>query len=63
MVLSDWPGLGDTALFEGRDLRPTLDTRSVLKGALAATFDLAGTQADRVFPSSDGVPGLYSMMR
>lgn len=54
-VVSDWPGLGDAALFEGRDLRPTLDTRAVLKGALAGTFDLTAAQLDRVFPSSSGV--------
>ena len=62
-VLSDWPGLGDAALYEGRDLKPTLDTRAVLKGAIAATFDLTATQADRVFPGSDGVRGTYEIMR
>lgn len=62
-VLADWPGLADSALYEGRDLRPTLDTRAVLKAALAATFDLNAAQADRVFPGSDGVRGLYAMMR
>ncbi|HEX6306634.1 MAG TPA: DUF1501 domain-containing protein [Longimicrobiales bacterium] len=63
MVLSDWPGLAPTALYEGRDLRPTLDTRAVLKGAIAGTFDLTGTQAERVFPDSAGTRGLYEMMR
>jgi uncharacterized protein (DUF1501 family) len=62
-VLADWPGLGDAALYEGRDLRPTLDTRAVLKGAVAATFDLTAAQADRVFPGSDGVRGRYDLMR
>ncbi|CAN5775443.1 DUF1501 domain-containing protein [soil metagenome] len=62
-VLSDWPGLGDGALFEGRDLKPTADTRAVLKGAVAASFDLSAAQADRIFPGSDGVRGLYEMMR
>lgn len=33
-VLADWPGLGRGALFEGRDLRPTLDTRAIYKAAL-----------------------------
>ena len=32
-AVADWPGLGDRALFEGRDLKPTLDTRAVLKAA------------------------------
>lgn len=62
-VFADWPGLGSRALFEGRDLSPTLDTRSVLKGAIAATFDLNAAQADRVFPGSNGTRGLYEMMR
>lgn len=62
-VLADWPGLGDSALYEGRDLRPTLDTRAVLKAAVAGTFDLTGAQADRIFPGSAGVRGRYDLMR
>jgi len=54
-VIADWPGLSQGALFEGRDLTPTLDTRAVLKSALAATFDLTAAQLDRVFPNSTGV--------
>jgi uncharacterized protein (DUF1501 family) len=61
-VVTDWPGLKDGALFEGRDLKPTLDTRAVLKGVVAATFDLSGAQTDRVFPNSAGVRGLHDMM-
>jgi uncharacterized protein (DUF1501 family) len=62
-VIADWPGLHERALYEARDVTPTLDTRAVLKGAIAATFDLSSTQADRVFPDSSGVRGLYSIMR
>jgi uncharacterized protein (DUF1501 family) len=51
-IVTDWPGLGQNALYEGRDLKPTLDTRSVLKAALAGTFDLTTAQLDRVFPNS-----------
>jgi uncharacterized protein (DUF1501 family) len=61
-VFSDWPGLGEAVLFEGRDLKPTLDTRAVLKAAIAATFDLTPTQAGRVFPGSDAVRGAYDLM-
>jgi uncharacterized protein (DUF1501 family) len=61
-VHSDWPGLGDRALYEGRDLKPTLDTRAVLKAAIAATFDLTPAQADRVFPGSNTVRGAYDLM-
>lgn len=62
-VIADWPGLADGQLYEGRDLRPTLDTRAVLKGAIAGTFDLSAAQADRVFPDSAGARGLYAIMR
>jgi len=61
-VFADWPSLGDSALYEGRDLKPTLDTRAVLKAAIAGTFDLNAAQAGRVFPSSDNVKGAYHLM-
>jgi uncharacterized protein (DUF1501 family) len=61
-VFSDWPGLDEGALFERRDLKPTLDTRAVLKAAIASTFDLTPAQANRVFPGSDAVRGAYDLM-
>ena len=61
-VFSDWPGLADRSLFEGRDLKPTLDTRAVLKATIAATFDLTPAQVDRVFPGSVNVTGTYELM-
>jgi uncharacterized protein (DUF1501 family) len=33
-VVADWPGLKDSDLHEKRDLKPTIDLRSVLKGLL-----------------------------
>jgi uncharacterized protein (DUF1501 family) len=63
LVFSDWPGLHDRALFEGRDLKPTLDTRAILKAAVAGTFDLTPAQIDRVFPTSAGVRGAYELMK
>jgi uncharacterized protein (DUF1501 family) len=62
-VLSDWPGLAGGELYENRDLRPTLDTRAVLKGVLAGTFDLTAAQADRVFPGSEDVRARADLMR
>ena len=61
-VLSDWPGLTEGSLYEDRDLRATLDTRSVLKGVVAGVFDLTAGQADRVFPGSQSVRGLWDVM-
>jgi uncharacterized protein (DUF1501 family) len=61
-VLADWPGLAQSALYEGRDLAPTLDTRAVLKAALAGTFDLTTSQLERVFPNSAGVRAAAGLM-
>jgi uncharacterized protein (DUF1501 family) len=52
-LVADWPGLKGAQLFEGRDLKPTTDLRSVLKGLLRDHLRvedsvLAGT----VFPDS-----------
>ena len=33
-VITDWPGLGPKALLDNRDLKPTLDLRSVFKAVL-----------------------------
>jgi uncharacterized protein (DUF1501 family) len=62
-VIADWPGLAGTALYEGRDLAPTLDTRAVLKSAIAGTFDLTAAQLERVFPGSGSVRAVSGMMR
>lgn len=61
-VVADWPGLAERDLFEGRDLRPTLDTRAVLKGVVAGTFDLTAGQSDRIFPGSEAVRGRFDLM-
>ena len=61
-MVSDWPGLGDNTLFEGRDLKPTMDTRAALKAALAGTFDLTTPQLDRVFPNSAGAGSITNLM-
>jgi uncharacterized protein (DUF1501 family) len=62
-VLADWPGLTDRDLYEGRDLKPTLDTRAVLKSAVAASFDLTPAQLARVFPDSAAAVPVAGLMR
>ena len=61
-VFTDWPGLDDRSLFEGRDLKPTLDVRAALKGAIAGTFDLTRAQLDRVFPNSPDARAILDLM-
>jgi uncharacterized protein (DUF1501 family) len=52
-VIADWPGLANSALYQGRDLKPTTDLRSVMKGVLADHLGvpLAALEND-VFPDS-----------
>ena len=54
-IIGDWPGLRTAALFENRDLAPTLDMRSLFKGVLADQFGLERAVLDTtVFPDSAG---------
>lgn len=39
-VIADWPGLGESQLFESRDLAPTIALESVLAGAVAEHLQL-----------------------
>ena len=49
--IADWPGLADHDLYEGRDLRPTLDVVAVLKGVLHEHLHLTEPQLAEVFPA------------
>jgi uncharacterized protein (DUF1501 family) len=63
-VIAEWPGLARTALLENRDLRPTLDLRSVFKGVLDEHLRIdSGTVATRVFPNSNGARPLQGLIR
>jgi uncharacterized protein (DUF1501 family) len=63
-VVADWPGLSTRALYQGRDLMPTLDVRSVLKGVLRDHLQLASRALDSsVFPDSAGVKPLSDLIR
>jgi uncharacterized protein (DUF1501 family) len=47
-VLADWPGLASSDLYEGRDLAPTRDLRSVFKAVLQEHLELPATAVDRI---------------
>jgi uncharacterized protein (DUF1501 family) len=52
-VYGDLPGLKASALFENRDLNPTVDARSVFKGLLRDHLGWVGSDLDRsIFPDS-----------
>jgi uncharacterized protein (DUF1501 family) len=63
-VVADWPGLAARALYQGRDLAPTLDLRSVLKGVMSEHLGVsARTLEDSVFPDSASAGALRGLMR
>ena len=63
-VVSDWPGLAAGDLYEGRDLKPTTDLRSVLKGILAEHLALDETFVERtVFPDSSDARPLRGLIK
>jgi uncharacterized protein (DUF1501 family) len=63
-VVADWPGLARTALLDNRDLRPTLDLRSVFKTVLDEHMHVdSKTLATRIFPDSSGARPLQGLIR
>ncbi len=48
-VVGPWPGLAPNRLYQGRDLQPSVDVRSVAMGVLRGAYGAAGrVDADRV---------------
>ena len=63
-VIADWPGLAEKHRFEGRDLRPTLETRSLFKGLLRDHLGVTEAAIEsQVFPQSSSIRALEGMIR
>lgn len=63
-VVTKWPGLGPTQLYEKRDLLPTIDLRSVFKGVLREHLDVPdGVLKRTVFPDSSTVKPLTGLIK
>ncbi|PMH32573.1 Tat pathway signal protein [Vibrio lentus] len=54
-VIANWPGLSQSQLYEGRDLNPTTDMRSVIKGVLNQHLSIESKQLDTIFPDSAAI--------
>lgn len=63
-VIADWPGLSSRALYQGRDLMPTQDLRSVMKGVMEEHL-LIPTRAlnTTVFPDSAAAKAISGLVR
>ncbi|MEL7535887.1 MAG: DUF1501 domain-containing protein [Pseudomonadota bacterium] len=63
-VIADWPGLNESALYQGRDLYPTTDLRALCKGVVTEHLGLDPAIVDRsVFPDSGNVKPLTGLTR
>ena len=63
-IMTDWPGLSDRDLYEGRDLMPTTDLRSVFKAVLAEHLLLPESFIEEsVFPDSTSARPLSSIVK
>jgi uncharacterized protein (DUF1501 family) len=62
-VIADWPGVAEKDLFEGRDLKATVDLRAALKGLLRDHLRVPdGALATRVFPDSGHIRALTGLL-
>jgi uncharacterized protein (DUF1501 family) len=62
-VIADWPGLKAADLYQGRDLKPTIDLRAVLKGVLKDHLRVDDRAlAATIFPGSDGVQPMAGLL-
>jgi uncharacterized protein (DUF1501 family) len=62
-VRADWPGLGQSSLFENRDLAPTADLRSIAKGLLVETMGLDEAALAKVFPGGQTASAMTGLVR
>lgn len=63
-VVADWPGLRQSDLHQGRDLKPTTDMRSLFKGVLSEHLSIsANLLNEKVFPDSAVAPRLTGLVR
>lgn len=62
-VIADWPGLSEASLYEGRDLKPTVDLRAVLKGVLRDHLRVDETVlASTIFPGTAALKGTRGLV-
>ena len=62
-VIADWPGLSASNLYEGRDLKPTLDLRAVMKGVLSDHLKVPSAALEKdVFPESASIRPLTGLL-
>ena len=63
-VLADWPGLAQASLYEGRDLKPTMDLDTLIASAVSAHYRLdMGRSARTLFPNIATTRAVEGLLR
>jgi uncharacterized protein (DUF1501 family) len=62
-VLCDWPGLSANDLYQGRDLRATMDLRSVIKSVLRDHLQISARTLDAQVFADSKVPLVADLIR
>lgn len=63
-IITKWPGLQDSNLYEGRDLMPTIDIRSICKAVLNQHFDMSyRTLNTEIFPNSQSLERIDGLIK
>lgn len=63
-IIADWPGLARSALYQGRDLQPTLDLDSLIAQVAAECFAMEPESIRRaVFPSAAQTNAIPRLLR
>ncbi len=55
-VVADWPGLGASQLYQGRDLAPTTDVRAIAMAVLEQHVGLPPSAMQTIFPGNTVAP-------
>jgi len=63
-VIADWPGLGQSALYEGRDLKPTMNLDTLIGSAVSQHYRLDPARTGRtLFPDVGSARRLEGLIR
>lgn len=63
-VVADWPGLGQAALYENRDLKPTLGLDQFVAGAVASHYGVDPARTMTIlFPDTKGARAVEGLSR
>lgn len=63
-VIADWPGLSNSELYEGRDLKPTINLATLIASIISASFKLDPTQVNKVlFAEASKTKTLEGLLR